>query len=319
MTFSEFVAIVCVVSLSSPASLSAFSAEQQQAKENRYLYHMPPARKYNFPFSCKGCSFVIQNRQSLRYHLTRYTLCPDSAAFDIMSATEKKFKAEVSIALIPFAPKAGLSASNQTLLNEIKAFMDQQKEIAKMVRQDSTIFISNVISLCLDKYDVSSQLTPLKSFLSEKSMEFFTKNELSKAKIDELVSECALIYGQTAITSLIGQPPNYTVSFEKMLVNHIRQRNLDELERSAKLVDLILFSIKQSLLFKTYEDEMKEYKTIENLIDTYLKAKVREAGLLINQAGRFTTQDVGDAELLDDNFEANSSASTRDYDSRYDI
>lgn len=248
-------------------------------------------KEINFPIICEFCEKTLLNHQQLHYHNKLSKTCIVSPTFTM----EKKVR-QNEPTLINFSPISGISQNNQKLLQEIKAFISQETKrgihrrtanLKQYVREGINVFF-------LEK--LHNELNLLKNFLSEKRIEYREKQEQVKVKIDEMLEKCSLIYGEREFSSLLGNPPNYTISLERMLVNHIRQRSIEDLLKSESIVDVISFSVKQMKVFRGVEKDMTENGEIEEMISEYLETSLNQVSSFSKSEGQMVSQDLDDIE-----------------------
>ncbi len=250
---------------------------------------------YEFPMKCVYCSISLDNSRSLWHHKNRVKYCPGSKSYE-MSA-EKRIKGEKSYALVPFNPNLGISPSLKATLTFIENFIQQETESAEARNFNVEQYILDGIHVCFRKCS-PEDLNKLKGFLSEKQLEFIGKQESVKQTVDTLVGQCEMVVGRQPYESLLGSPPHYQISMEKLLINHIRQRSLEQLHQSDIMLDAFILAVKQTNIFRQAEVEMGQYLYIESLIDRYLKS-LPHAGF-INEPGRMNSQAQDDGSNIED-------------------
>jgi len=234
-------------------------------------HQMPrhPARPY--PHLCNSCGEKLKDKQAFYNHYNRYKLCPSSKAFN-MSSVEKKIKGDnLSFALVPFHPREKLSSELATVLNKILEVLNKTKR--KTLENMEVWF---------DDFDVAV-LNKLKNFLDEKKLEYANKQDVVRNRVDDLLAQCSMVFRQEIETLLQSE-----MSLEKMLINHIRQRNLSQLETSAKLIEVIYITVMQTKLFKEVEETMKTFALLENMLTEYIKNSsppdfIHSEGVLVSQ------------------------------------
>jgi hypothetical protein len=222
---------------------------------------------------CAYCSISLKNSNSLYTHKNRVTYCPGSAAYT-MSAVEKRIRVEKSCALVQFNPKLGISASLMTILADIEDFIQRNTALAQatphLINAEQLIS-AGIGPVCFMQHK-AEDLNKLKGVLSQKQFEFKGKQETVKESLDAMVAQCGMVIGRDSYESLLGSPPHYEISMEKLLVNHIRQRTMAELnEQSDTMLEVFLIAVMQTKIFRQAEAEMGNYLYIENLIDKYLR------------------------------------------------
>lgn len=259
--------------------------QQQQIKKKRGR----PAI-YSFPFNCEFCNYPINKREEYYYHRDFYKYCFGSKAFD-MSALDKRLKAEAIFPIVFFNPLSGITAGQSKTLSEIQLYMETETRLALLRRRDPQEYIKEGISICFENVS-NAELNKLKNFFSERRIDYAEKQQQARDRIDAIIERCGMIVGQATFNGLLGNPPNHTLSMEKMLINHIRQRNAEELEISEGLIEAIYVSIKQTKVFRDAEASMKQFAFIEECLDEYLKGL--ETPSFIHSHGQLASQ-VSDA------------------------
>ena len=265
------------------------SGPTSEAKQKR---GRPP--KYTYPIICDFCGDSFDKLDNYYYHRDEYKLCIGSKKFD-MSTVEKKIKAgELAYPIVTFNPTSGISSGVSKTLSEIQSYVE--KETRKALRKGRQVreFIKEDIDKdCFEEHS-TSDLNKVKNYLSERRIDYGEKQEKVKERIDTIVEACGLVLGQDTFNGLLGTPANYTNCMEKLLINHIRQRTLEELERSEGLIEAIYVSIKQTKVFRQVEGIMEQYELIEDLLDEYLDSAAAEAQSFIHQHGQLHSQDIPD-------------------------
>lgn len=242
---------------------------------------------------CEYCPFVVTTRQQASYHRDEYKLCPKSKGYCEATVQQQIREGKMTVQIVPFVAEKGIPADSMKLLNEIRERMEFLRQLAKKLRAPSVEeYIRVAFSEAVNKCDVTD-LNKLKNSLGEKRLEFNNKQELVKAKVDSLLDECAMIYGED-IPRLLASNPD--TAMEKMVINHIRQRSRDALKRSEQLTDAMQISIKQTIVFRECEDAMKEFAFIEELLDEYIRNVSENALSFVNAPGQFQTQQEVDDE-----------------------
>ena len=240
-----------------------------------------------YPFTCEACKLVIENSDSSYYHRNKSKSCPLSKAFTEMS--EKKIKSEFGFALIDFKPESGLTSQLKLILDKIHAFIEQQKKMALLIRQPAKTFIKSTIALCFEQFKIED-LNHLKSFFSDKKIEYRSKQEQIKEKVDNILDDCSLIIGQDTFSKLLGTPPNYNLSMEKLVINHIRQQNEEDLLKSEKFIEAIYVTIKQTQKFRAVEVAMEEFADLETLLTAFINEAINETPTFLHHEGQMESQ-----------------------------
>jgi hypothetical protein len=255
----------------------------------------PP--KYIYPINCEFCDTSLEDRNAFYYHRDFYKLCVGSKSFD-MSAVEKKIKAgEMAFPITTFNPTSGISAGVSKTLVEIQSHIERETKLAIKRRRPAKEYIKEGIEVCFEEHS-TAELNKVKNYLSERRIDYAEKQEQVRDRIDTIVEACGLVVGQDTFTGLIGTPANYTTCMEKLLINHIRQRTMEELEASEGLIEAIYVSIKQTKVFRQVEATMEQFEFIEELLEEYLHSPAVETASFIHSHGQMASQDFGS--LADD-------------------
>lgn len=260
----------------------------------------PPT--YVFPFNCEFCLYSIEDRNSLYYHTERCKYCTGSKAFD-MSTVEKKIKAgEMAYPITTFNPTSGITASVSKILDAIQSHIEKETKLAIKKRKNIEEYIEDGISVCFEDFSISD-LNKVKNYLSERWLDFADKQEQVKERLDTIIDKCGMIAGQLTFEGLLGNPPNYSLCMEKLIVNHIRQRSMEQLETSEGLIEAVFVSIKQTKVFRQAEGTMKQFKMIEEFLTKYIDNSVETAPSFLHSYGQLSSQaaDFGDDLTIDYN------------------
>jgi hypothetical protein len=257
----------------------------------------PP--KYTYPIICEYCSDSFKKLDDYYYHRDDYKLCIGSKGFD-MSAVEKKIKSgEMSYPLITFNPTSGISAGVSKTLVEIQSHIEKETKLAVKRRREAKEYIKEGIEVCFEEHS-TAELNKVKNYLSERRIDYAEKQEQVRDRIDTIVESCGLVVGQNTFTGLIGTPANYTNCMEKLLINHIRQRTMDELEASEGFIEAIYVSIKQTKIFRQVEATMEQFEFIEDLLEDYLHSSAVDTASFIHSYGQMASQQLDSPDDLTD-------------------
>jgi hypothetical protein len=255
---------------------------------------------YSFPFNCEFCSHSIKERNSLRYHTEKYKYCIGSKAFE-MSAVEKKIKAgEMAYPITTFNPTSGINTSVSKILEAIQSHIEKETKLAVKKGKNIQEYIEEGISVIFEDYSITD-LNKVKNYLSERWLDFADKQDQVKVRLDDILDTCGMVVGQPIFEGLLGNPPNYSLCMEKLVVNHIRQRSMEELETSEGLIEAVFVAIKQTKIFRQAEGIMKEFKMIEEFLINYIDNSKETASSFLHSRGQLNSQQ----ELPDDLTEYN--------------
>ena len=251
-------------------------------------------KKYSFPWTCPHCQKEISNRGDCDYHKKKYKYCPASESYS-MSAVEKKIKADVDLTLVPFDPSKGVSAASKSILDKLLQVYDAELDFAtRKNRIPHLVHVKDRIIYALENGDYdTSELLRLKNFFTERAFDFVQKQEKVKNELDAMLDECSLIIGNNTFERLIGNPPNYTQSMEKLVVNHIRQRNLQQLESYSEVfIKAVVYAVKETKIFRVAQTQMDKFKMIQECIDELLQDTIGNTTAFARDEGQMTTQDM---------------------------
>jgi hypothetical protein len=245
----------------------------------------PPVRKY--PVVCDSCESVLATRYEYHYHFQKVTWCPSSKGF---MADHKKSKLEhsISYSLVKFEALAGITSSDRKMLECINEAISKIGRNAVKRGLDVNVSVEQNIGVHLEDFEVSD-LNHLKNYLGERQIVFAQKQEEAKDKIDEMLVDCCLISGLSLCASLLGTPVG-NIPMEKGVINHIRQRTLDELEKGERFAEALVASVKQSKVFRIAEAEMPHLVFVETLLTDYINETKQECKTFIRNEGVLTSQ-----------------------------
>ena len=239
-----------------------------------------------YPFNCEFCGELVENNNQFFYHTNRYKHCPNSKGF-IMS--EKRLKADLGFTVIQFNPLGNLSPSLLDVLNKIKTHIVDVEKIAVSLQQVPATVIAVSLPDWLSENFPSEKLMALNTFINQKIVEFSEKQATVRDKVDELLEEGGQIIGRGLVARLYGEPPQYQLSMEKLVVNHIRQRRGESLEKSYKFVEAVYLSVKQTEIFTDAEEEMAVLTKIGRLINSTINSIITDAPSFVHREGELTT------------------------------
>lgn len=250
-------------------------------------------KKHIFPWICPCCKVEVTDRDAFYYHTKKNKLCPLSESYD-MSAIEKKLKADVDLTLVPFEPMKGISPSNKAILEKFIESYDQEYAYALKKRiTDIQGHMKDRLEFIVENSDYkNTELMSLKNFLNERIFDYSQKQEMVKDDLDKMLDECSLIIGNATFEKLIGNPPNYTQSMEKLVINHIRQRTLFQLENASELfVKAVLYTVKETKIFRAAQPMMEKFKMIEESLGSYLENTLKQSSF-VREEGQMESQDM---------------------------
>jgi hypothetical protein len=214
---------------------------------------------------------------------------------------DKAVKGGGGYSIIKFEALTGIVSSQRKILDEIVGVVDKLSKNAVKNGRNIEIYVAESIDVFLDVYSLSD-LNLLKNFLGVRKLDFIEKQEEVKYRVDTMVEECGVIVGGGTYASLIGAPANFTNSMEKLVINHIRQRNLAELDITEKFLEAVRITVKQTKVFRQVEEEMRQLGFIESLLATYVEMKMDETKPFIRDEGVVDSQSV-DGDVGDENTE----------------
>jgi hypothetical protein len=248
-------------------------------------------RSYSFPIECESCGTEIKDRKQLYYHLNKTKYCFISKNAD-MSGIEKKQKAgAMGFPITQFVPRGGISSNLSTLLDKIEVEIEKLKKVAIKKRENVDRYIKDNISYFFDDFS-PMELNELKNILNSKKMLFLKEQETSKERIDAILASCEMVVGFDAWNAVLGIPPNYDLSLERLLNNHLRQRTLVELENSLPLIEAYYVSIRQNIVFREAEPLMSSFGKIEAYLEAHINNAVQETSTLLHPHGQMVSQQI---------------------------
>lgn len=255
----------------------------------------PATRQY--PHTCISCGEVIHNNNQFQYHYGRYLYCPSSKSYNMEASNNKKMKQEtLSYSLINYNPKDKMTNEFSAILDKVIETMDKfRKSSMKSGRPISNERMFTNVSVYLDDYDTVS-LNKLKNYLNERIVDYKHKQEMVKVRVDDLLSNCELGNGYQVREAIFNEPP---LSLEKLMIRHVRQRSLEELETTMIFVEALYVCVKESMIFKEHEETVKTYQTIEGFLEEHINLNTKTnfiypAGQMVSQNADSNADDITD-------------------------